>query len=324
MLKNIRVIGIIVTYNGSSFIENCLNSLKKDMDEKDIIVIDNGSKDATVAIIEEKYTGVRLIRQVRNSGFGKANNIGLQMAVLENADYVFLLNQDVYVEEHSVRRLVDISGLYPEYGILSPMHLNGNGTALDNHFAGYVAGALVSDLYLGRRARIYPCYFVNAAAWLISKRCLETVGGFDPLYFHYGEDDDYLNRVRYFKMKIGVCPGVRIYHDRGPVNALSTYPPVYKMHLEILKRLTNINSPFFRTVAELLLQLLCNMIVCLVLLQFKNIYRMQKVFFSMVFRLNRIRLARIESKTRFAFLKLEGPTPLPSQHNLHRSAPTPL
>jgi len=303
MAKDIRVLAIIVTYNGSTYIENCLNRLKKNIDERNIIVIDNDSKDTTVKIIEERYRQIKLIKLDRNYGFGRANNIGLQMAVTENADYVFLLNQDVYVEEHSIRKLVEISVLYPAYGILSPMHLNGRGTALDNHFAGYVATALVSDLYVGKPACIYPCHFVNAAAWLISKKCIETVGGFDPLFFHYGEDDDYVNRVRYFKMKIGVCPGVRIYHDRGLQNALSSYPPAYKMRLEKLKQLKNINSPFFRVAAALLLQLLTNMLVSLALLQFKNIYLMLKVFFNTVSRINRIRLARIESKTRYAFIE---------------------
>jgi GT2 family glycosyltransferase len=302
MLKGAQILAIIVTFNGAAFIGKCLDRLKKNIDVRNVIIVDNDSKDATVSIIGEKYKEARLIRLDRNYGFGRANNVGLQIALSENADYVLLLNQDVYVDDYSIRKLVELATLYPAYGILSPMHLNGKGTALDNHFAGYVASTLVSDLFLGRPAQIYPCHFVNAAAWLISKKCLRTVGGFDPLFFHYGEDDDYLNRVRYFKMKIGVCPGVRIFHDRGPANALSTYPAADKMYLEILKKLKNINSPFSRMVVELLLQLLANILIGLFFFQFKNIKVMVKVFFRTILRIRRIRDARTKSKTECAFI----------------------
>ena len=61
---------------------------------------------------------------------------------------------------------------------------------------------------------VYEIKFVNAAAWLISRNCIETVGGFNPLFFLYGEDNDYLTRVKYHKFKVGVYPDANIYHDR--------------------------------------------------------------------------------------------------------------
>jgi GT2 family glycosyltransferase len=61
---------------------------------------------------------------------------------------------------------------------------------------------------------IYEIEFVNAAAWLISAECIRTVGFFEPLFFLYGEDNNYLQRVTYHGLKIGIAPQSRIYHDR--------------------------------------------------------------------------------------------------------------
>jgi GT2 family glycosyltransferase len=61
---------------------------------------------------------------------------------------------------------------------------------------------------------VYEVPFVNAAGWLLSKKCLETVGGFDPVFFHYGEDDNYCQRVLFHGLKIGVTPQTFLKHDR--------------------------------------------------------------------------------------------------------------
>jgi len=67
--------------------------------------------------------------------------------------------------------------------------------------------------------------FVNAVAWLISRECLETIGGFDPLFFHYGEDDNYSQRVIYHGFKIGVLLKVFVIHDRA--TRVRTKPKVF-------------------------------------------------------------------------------------------------
>jgi len=60
---------------------------------------------------------------------------------------------------------------------------------------------------------IYTVDFVNAAAWLLPCTILKIVGGFDPIFFHYGEDDNYMQRVIYHGFKIGVCAKVTVCHD---------------------------------------------------------------------------------------------------------------
>lgn len=77
---------------------------------------------------------------------------------------------------------------------------------------------LVEDLYNGYIETIYEVSFVMAAHWLITRRCLETVGGFSPSFPHYGEDDNYLQRVNFWGLKVGIVPEAKAVHDRADSN----------------------------------------------------------------------------------------------------------
>ena len=214
-----KVCIVIVTYNPKKWIDQCFCSLRKSTIPLKTIVIDNGSTDGSQLIIQEKYPEVEFIDAQQNLGFGKANNIGIKKAYDVGADFVFLLNQDAWIESNTIEKLIEVANQNPDYGIISPMHLNGNGSTLDYNFSYYIATGLsktlFSDMYLNTyENKIYSQKFVNAAAWLMTRKCIENVGGFSPSFFHYSEDDNYCQRVLYHGFKIGVVPMVKIYHDR--------------------------------------------------------------------------------------------------------------
>jgi len=210
------IYSIVVTCNGIKWLDKCLGNLVNSTVSTKILVIDNKSTDGTPDKIRSKYPSIEVIETGQNLGFGKANNIGLARALNENADYVFLLNQDAWIEADTIEKL--ISAQSSEYAILSPVHLNGIGDALDSNFANYLLNsltpAIISDIYLNRVKDIYEMQYVNAAAWLLNMKCVEIVGGFDPSFFMYGEDSNYILRVKYYGFKIGICPSAKIYHDR--------------------------------------------------------------------------------------------------------------
>lgn len=203
---------IIVTYNGMKWLDKCLNSCKK----YDTIVVDNNSSDGTTDFIIRKYPEVKLLCQNHNLGFGKANNLGISYAIETGVDYVFLLNQDAYLKKDVIDVLVKMHKSNTSYGVLSPMHLNGDENKLDKGFASYLFKNedFIFHAVNGSLNSIYNLPFVNAASWLLPVSTIMTIGGFDPIFFHYGEDDNYCQRVRYHGLKIGVVPSVFICHDR--------------------------------------------------------------------------------------------------------------
>lgn len=214
-----KVTSVIVLYNGKQWIDKCIGSLLTGSITNDIVVVDNGSTDGGPDYIKLNFPSVNLIISNENLGFGKANNVGMQIALENDSDYVFLLNQDAWVDNNTIETLVQYSKKSNEFGVLSPIHLNGQGKALDFNFSHYLREEscpnLLSDFVLSTvEDRIYPIDFVNAAAWLITKECLRTVGGFNPLFQMYSEDGNYLDRMSYFKLKAGIVPRCFAYHDR--------------------------------------------------------------------------------------------------------------
>lgn len=211
-----NVFVIIVTYKGQQWYNRCFTSLRESKLPVQIVVIDNASNDGTVEYIREHFPEIHLIESKENLGFGRANNIGMRYALDNGCDYVFLLNQDAWIEPSSISDLVKLHQKYPEYGVISPMHITANKKALyieiedgsTNH-----TNSLLSDCYFNSLQDIYAFKYINAAAWLMTRKTLETIGGFDPIFFLYGEDDNYLQRMEYHGVKLGLAPTIQIIHD---------------------------------------------------------------------------------------------------------------
>ena len=235
-MKKIYV--IIVTYKGKQWYDRCFTSLRKSTIPVQTIVVDNASNDGTVEYIKEHYPEINLIESEENLGFGKANNLAMRYALDHDCDYVFLLNQDTWIELNAIEELVRIHEKHSGFGILSPMHIRPDGKSLyiqiedgkTDH-----GNKLLADCYFNQLEDVYPFSYVNAAAWLLPKNTLEVVGGFDPIFSHYGEDDDYLNRLRYHGLQLGLCPKVRIVHDHQGINSPLTVGRVRYMQSLIVE-----------------------------------------------------------------------------------------
>ena len=214
-----KIFIIIVTYRGHQWYEKCFTSLRDSKIPVQTIVIDNASNDGTIEYIGEYFPEIHLIDSKENLGFGRANNLGMRYALDNGADYVFLLNQDAWIEPNTIGELVQIAEKYPEYGILGPVQVNKEKTKVLNGVIQFLVNPdnvnhkLFSDLIIGDVEEIYPVAEINAAAWLLPRKTLEIVGGFDPIFLHYGEDWNYLSRVLYHNMKVGLVPHLQVVHD---------------------------------------------------------------------------------------------------------------
>jgi len=183
-------------------------------------VVDNGSTDGTVDYIRCRYPEIVVLQQDENLGFAKANNVGMRYAMDHGADYVFLLNQDAWINErNTISELIRISQENPQFYILSPLQLYaGSGriqTEVLYHFSceANSDNDYLSDLYRDRILDLYEISFSCAACWLLPIKTLQKIGGFDPIFYHYGEDDNYVQRVHYHGAKVAICPKISYSHD---------------------------------------------------------------------------------------------------------------
>lgn len=212
-----KIFVIIVTYKGHRWYKRCFDSLRQSKIPIHTIVVDNASNDGTIQYIEKNYPEIILIKSDKNLGFGQGNNLGIRYALEKNVDYVLLLNQDAWIEPNSIAEIINISTNNPEYGILGPMLIDSTKNSISPKFEAYFQGILeplfIEDLYFHHIKNVYPIKMLPAAVWLIPRKILLKVGGFDPIFYHYGEDDHYVQRVKYFGYKVGFCPKVKVVHD---------------------------------------------------------------------------------------------------------------
>ena len=179
---DLKLFVIIVTYKGQPWYDRCFASLRESTIPVHTIVVDNASNDGTVEYIREHFPEIHLIESKENLGFGKGNNIGMRYALDHGCDYVFLLNQDAWVDADALEKLVEIHSKHSEYGILSPIHLNAEKTGIEKGLVLYLDDrrvtdkALFEDLYFGRLKEVYDTKYINAAAWLLPRMTIIWTG----------------------------------------------------------------------------------------------------------------------------------------------------
>lgn len=206
---NSEILVIVVTFNGMQWIERCMESVRKSTLPADILVIDNGSTDGTPEWLMRH--GVEVIRNSSNLGFGAANNIGLKRAVEEGYAYAYLLNQDAWVSPGCFEALENAFSADSCFGILSPVQYDGSGKKMDRQFAKRCKPMIRKH----KGEAVVEVPFVMAAHWMISRGCLMKTGGFSPAFKLYGEDDNYIDRARWWGFKCGVVPAASAVHDRA-------------------------------------------------------------------------------------------------------------
>lgn len=247
-----KVYTIVVTYNGVKWIEKCLQHLLASKFSTSIIVIDNNSTDETIKLLQPYLNKIELIKNENNIGFGAGNNIGIKRALKYDADFIFLLNQDAYVNEDCIGSLVTTLKGNPSFGIISPLQLDSSGQHLDKAFKNYIKNFILEEeLEKALKKNPQPVSsapvsvrFVNATSWMISKSAVKTVGLFHRAFNHYGEDNNYSSRLQYHQFKIGVSFNDTVIHDRYEADKDTEKLLLRKLKTVPLYTLLDIRKPF--------------------------------------------------------------------------------
>ncbi len=216
-----RVAIVIVVWNGKADTMECLQSLDEDRyPNKEIIVVDNGSTDDSVAEIRRSFQSVVILQTGSNLGFTGGNNIGIRCALERQSDYIFLLNNDTTVEPDAMEQLVAAAEAEPDYGLLAPVihcfypprEIWFAGSRLELH-----RGAAWHDnsRQPDRDQPPYEVPWATGCAMLIPSRLLRDLGGFDDRYYLSWEDVDLCLRIRKAGYAVAAVPAARIYHKGG-------------------------------------------------------------------------------------------------------------
>jgi GT2 family glycosyltransferase len=209
---------IILSYNGSRWLEACLASiLATEYPNFKIILVDNASNDNSLELVRRQYPQVTVIVNNHNYGFSEGNNIGVRHALSSGADYVVLLNQDTRVRPQWLGELISVGESDERIGILGAVQLRYDNddfnswtmSAMREHL-----GELKNPTRPLTRSWI-PVEWVEGSCFAIKREVLEKIGLLDPIYFAFYEEIDFCRRASYHGFSVALVPRSRIHHYRG-------------------------------------------------------------------------------------------------------------
>ena len=224
---------IIVNYNVKEFLQNLIHSIEKATKNlsSEIIVIDNASTDGSIELLKSKFPSIKLIENKTNLGFGKANNIGIQVS---KGKYIVMINPDAIVSEDTFIKMINFFEENSEAGLATPKILNPDGSlqlGCRRSFPGpWTSFCRVTGLSgLFPKSKIFARYNLTylpenqtfevdaiSGSFMIMKReVYEKVGGFDEQFFMYGEDLDLCYRIQKAGYKVFYVHTAQAIHYKG-------------------------------------------------------------------------------------------------------------
>lgn len=220
---NPAIVAIVVTYQNSSTIDDCLQRLRDARGIAEIRVVDNGSVDDTVDILQRHASHdprVRFIANPDNPGFAAANNQGVADS---SSPWLAFINPDVMVEADTLAVLCERAQPLGDC-LLGVEQVDEHGRADDavrrrdpDFLAMLRSPGSGSKLALARDPDVSMQYVpaISGAVMLMPRALFERIGGWDAGYRLHAEDLDLCRRVREAGGVVAVANDLQVLHVRG-------------------------------------------------------------------------------------------------------------
>ena len=229
---------IIVSWNVRDYLSECLASVYAELNRSQlrgaVWVVDNGSTDGTLALLDNIFPHTHVIANQHNAGFGVANNQGIARAAESDPRYLLLLNPDTLIRPGAIAKMVSFLDETPEAGMAGARLVFRDGRFQHSAFAFPGVAQLVFDLwpvsgrlYESRLNGRYPRRLYHpegmpfpvdhplGAAMMIRRDVAQKTGGFDESFHMYCEEIDWSWRIHNAGWSIYTVPAAEIVHYGG-------------------------------------------------------------------------------------------------------------
>jgi GT2 family glycosyltransferase len=219
------IAAIVVTHQSAGSIDDCLSRLRAAEGVAAIRVVDNDSRDDTVAVVQRHATSdprVRFVANPDNPGFAVACNQGVS-GLDHGADWLAFVNPDCMVEPDTLARMcaharqLDGNALLGADLVGEDGARDGAARRRDPDFGAMLMSPAAARLDVARdpARSLQQVDAVSGALMLVPRALFERVGGFDPGYRLHAEDLDLCRRVRIAGAVVAVANDATVLHLRG-------------------------------------------------------------------------------------------------------------
>jgi N-acetylglucosaminyl-diphospho-decaprenol L-rhamnosyltransferase len=234
---------VIVNYESGDALYRCLAGLRRE-GPREVVVVDNGSSDGSLARVRADMTDVSVIEPGTNLGYGSAANRGVATT---SAPYVLVANPDLEVTAGATAVLAGVLADDPRCALVGPLIRTPQGDRYPSarrfpslaDAAGHaVLGILVPDNRFTRAYQrsdldaagsdVRDVDWVSGACFVVRRRAFDEVGGFDESYFMYAEEVDLCWRLHRGGWRVAYAPAAEVVHAQG----VSTERHPYRMIVE--------------------------------------------------------------------------------------------
>jgi N-acetylglucosaminyl-diphospho-decaprenol L-rhamnosyltransferase len=212
---------IIVTFNSSQIIEKCLSHLN--LSKYEVIIVDNCSQDNTAQIIETKFPQIKFLKNPKNSGYGRANNIALRQA---KTDFALILNPDAFILEEDIEKILTVIKNNENVAIAGPLLLSQYPVSpeeLDQKLT-RVKTASTEQLFKG-----YLKAGIVGAVLFMKMDILRKIGFFDENIFLYHEDGEICSRAINQNYQSIIIHDALAFHQEG-TSSTPSLRNLYRRH----------------------------------------------------------------------------------------------
>jgi GT2 family glycosyltransferase len=233
MASDSTIAVVIISFNVEKLLKECLESLYRETKNArfEVWVIDNRSRDNSVAMLKQNFPQIHLIENDDNVGFTRANNQAVRQC---QTDYVLLLNPDTLIQDGTIDKMVQFMDEHPDVGVSGCRVLNEDGS-LQLACRRSIPSPSVAFFRLTGLSRLFPhsrkmakynlTYLdpmqthevdaVSGAFLVIRRRAIEQIGLLDETFWIYGEDIDWCIRAKKAGWKVMYYPQAHILHYKG-------------------------------------------------------------------------------------------------------------
>jgi GT2 family glycosyltransferase len=218
-----KVAVVIPNWNGVHDLPGCLDSLISQTLSSHIIVVDNGSSDNSIELMEKNYPSVEIIKLPKNRGFDGGVNAGIKKALGDGFECIALFNNDAVAEKNWLKYVLDFLEENPQAGIVTSKIVDQHNTNFDSTGDMYTVWGLAYPR--GRGEAVSNKYDENiwvfgasGGASIYRSKMFKEIGIFDEDFFAYYEDIDISFRAQLAGWKVAYEPKAIVYHQ---INATS-------------------------------------------------------------------------------------------------------